>query len=332
MLRAALAALLSLAAFPAASDVVLQMPLACTLGDTCHIQHLPDHAPGPEIRDFLCGGLSYDGHDGTDFALPSLAAMRAGVDVLAAAAGQVVGIRDGMDDVLYDPESAAIDGRECGNGVVIRHADGWETQYCHMKQGSVAVRSGDMVGAGDRLGQVGLSGQTQFPHLHLAVRHDGRSVDPFAPEAPDACQPDAPWSPDRRAALSADDLWARTPPLSPGGLIQVGFAPALPEYDAIKDGRAAHATLPDDAPAVVIYGFAYGSQPGDVLRLDITGPDGKPFHTREVELTRAQAQLFRASGRRLTAPAWPRGTYDGRVTLLRDGLPLATMATQLRID
>ena len=73
-------------------------------------------------------------------------------------------------------------GQDCGNGVLVDHGDGWETQYCHMKQGSVRVTSGDAVGAGAVLGQIGQSGMAAFPHLHLSVRHNADKIDPFAPE------------------------------------------------------------------------------------------------------------------------------------------------------
>lgn len=53
-----------------------------------------DHDPSDAAHDFACGSLTYDTHKGTDFALPTLAAQAAGVNVLAAAAGTVVGVRN----------------------------------------------------------------------------------------------------------------------------------------------------------------------------------------------------------------------------------------------
>jgi len=84
LIRATLALLL-LAAPAAAGSFLLNPPVDCTLGETCFIQNFVDRDPGPGAADFTCGPMTYDGHKGTDFALPSLAAMRQGVDVLAAA-------------------------------------------------------------------------------------------------------------------------------------------------------------------------------------------------------------------------------------------------------
>ncbi len=111
-----------------------------------------------------------------------------GVDVIAAAAGKVAGIRDGIPDVRYGPDNAdSVKGRECGKGVVLRHDDGWETQYCHLREGSVTVERGQQVMAGDILGEVGMSGRAQFPHVHLSVRRDGKVIDPFDPHGTITC-------------------------------------------------------------------------------------------------------------------------------------------------
>ena len=44
---------------------------------------------------------------------------------------------------------------------------------------AMAVKLGDTVVAGQRLGLVGLSGMTEFPHLHFEVAKGGAVVDPF---------------------------------------------------------------------------------------------------------------------------------------------------------
>ena len=88
------------------------------------------------------------GHKGTDFRLRNLDLMDRGIDVIAAATGRV---HDGMRDVHmrllvanWPPGGAlAI--------VVIDHGDGWRTLYGHMRRGSVAVKTGDTVVAGQRL-------------------------------------------------------------------------------------------------------------------------------------------------------------------------------------
>jgi murein DD-endopeptidase MepM/ murein hydrolase activator NlpD len=77
------------------------------------------------------------------------------------------------------PTPIASGGREAGNAVVIRHRDGWETQYTHLKRGSVRVAPDDRVTRGQALGAVGLSGCTVFLHAEFSVLRTGRALDPF---------------------------------------------------------------------------------------------------------------------------------------------------------
>jgi hypothetical protein len=307
-MRAAWLLTILTSALPASAEVFrLAQPIDCDLGQDCFIQQYMDHDPGPGAMDFTCAGLTYDTHTGTDFALPTLAAMQAGVAVLAAAPGRVTARRDGMTDTGLTPDTAArIDGRDCGNGVVIRHADGWETQYCHLMQGSVAVQEGQSVVTGDRLGLVGLSGNTEFPHLHLSLRRDGQPVDPFDPDGQITC-----------GAPDPVTLWAQPVAYVPGAIVTAGFATAIPDFAAIKAGTAARA-ITRDAPALVAWGHAFGGRAGDTLRITLSGPDGViSDHTDALEAD--QAQFFRAAGRRMRGEGWPPGTYRADITLSRDG-------------
>ncbi len=318
-------ALIALVAPGAAGAFIISPPIDCKLGETCHIQNYVDRDPGPGAADFTCGPLTYDGHKGTDFALPSLSAMRADVDVLAAAPGTIRGLRDGMADIAADdPAAPALDGRDCGNGVVIDHGDGWETQYCHMMRGSIAVTMGQRVAKGTVLGQVGLSGRTEFPHAHLSVRHDGAVVDPFAPTA-------GPVSCDGRTG--EPPLWEDPLPYTPGGLISVGIATGLPQYERLKDGLSTPARVPANAPALVVWGYAFGGQSGDSVIITLDGPGGRILR-QSAALDRDQAQFFRAAGKRCCGgpERWPAGTYTGVVALVRDGQELDRATAEIRVE
>ena len=79
-MRSGICALIgALAAFPAAGAPTFSLPVDCTLGESCFIQNYVDQDPGPRAQDFTCGPLTYDGHKGTDFALPSTEIMAQGV-------------------------------------------------------------------------------------------------------------------------------------------------------------------------------------------------------------------------------------------------------------
>ena len=309
MIRALAITTLVFATPAVAKSPLLSLPIDCTLGETCYIQHFVDNDPFDSKRDFNCGKTTYDGHKGVDFALPSLKAMDAGVDVIASAPGTVVGVREGVADVIYSKENAAdVDGIECGNGVVISHGAGWVTQYCHLKKDSIIVKKGQRVAMGAVLGEVGLSGKTQFPHVHLSVRHRNTVIDPFDPKSGDTCGLEA----------NEKDLWLDTPDYEPGGVISLGFATEVPKYQTVKDGTASNPDITVTSPALVLWGYGHMALKDDVFTLTLDGPDG-PFVDQTLVIERNRALFFRATGRKNSTGTFKAGTYTGTVELTRDG-------------
>lgn len=56
-----------------------------------------------------------------------------------------------------------------GNHVVIDHGNGEFSRMGHLKSGSVKVKAGQAVKAGDPIGAMGSSGSSLFPHLHYEL-------------------------------------------------------------------------------------------------------------------------------------------------------------------
>lgn len=315
----AVLALLALSAQAARAETpVLGLPADCRLGETCWLVNLVDRDPGPEARDFRCGRLSYDTHKGTDFAIMNDAAMRTGVDVLAAAPGTVRAVRDGMaDSSRSDLESGAVRGRECGNGVYIDHADGWSTQYCHMQAGSVRVRSGDTVARGQVIGRIGRSGRSEFPHIHMTLRDGTRVVDPFTGESNvAACDAGA-------STVPAGGLWdpALTEKLAyPGPQpFHLGFATGRPKKADIEAGRLAGTSFTPDAAALVFWAEAFSLEKGDQIHITLIAPGGGLVAENRVTLDRPLAKWHGYAGRKKRGDAWAAGTYTGRIAITRDG-------------
>lgn len=298
---------------PAAQGLELRWPAACTVGADCVIQNYVDHDESPEARDYTCGSLSYDKHNGTDIRLRSLARQKAGVDVLAAADGTVLRVRDGIPDVSVRSEQAPdVRERECGNGLLIAHDDGFETQYCHMAQGSVRVQPGTKVRAGAPLGRIGLSGATEYPHLHFTVRRGGKIVDPFAVDAaPGACGPGTSlWAEPLRAKLT----------YKPSAVLNTGFAPGPITMEGIESGDAGRRRLEASAPAVVAFARAIGLKQGDVQRLKVTAPDGSVLlDSTAPPLDRDKAQWMMFTGKKRPDGGWPAGTYSASYEVTRAG-------------
>ena len=288
------------------------LPLDCKFGETCFIQQYFDHDPSGGMKDYRCGTMTYDGHDGVDLRIPTMEAQQRGVSVLAAAPGVVKAVRDGIADVNVRAAGfASVKGHECGNGVFIEHEGGWSTMYCHMAKGSVRVHDGEHVDAGTPLGRVGLSGQTEFPHLHFGVAHNGTMVDPFASGASDAC-------------TSTHSLWSNTAAAalvyhSPT-VINFGFADKTLSMADVESGRASEMPPTTDSPALVAFVRAIGLKAKDVQSFTLRGPDGQVIAQTEVPpLEGNMAERFMYVGKRKSAAAWPRGTYEAEFEIRRDG-------------
>ena len=295
----------------------LGLPLVCRLGETCWVANYVDVDSTEAARDFRCRSRSYNAHNGTDFAIRDLGVMEQGVPVVASASGIVLRARDGVEDVGLTDEASKtrVAGRECGNGMVIDHEGRWQTQYCHLRRGSIRVRAGERVERGSPLGLVGLSGRTEFPHVHLTVRREGQVVDPFTGRLQGAgCGGEEKplWRDDAHA--SYEDV----------ALYNAGFWDGQPDMAAIRSGKVRDQPFPPTATALVLWADILGVQTGDRVRFRISGPDGQVIEDKEKSVNRTQARRFVYAGRRLHADAWAPGTYSGRITLTRelDGHPM----------
>jgi murein DD-endopeptidase MepM/ murein hydrolase activator NlpD len=96
-------------------------------------------------------------HEGIDVSAP------AGTPVRAAEAGRVIYSGDGLG--AY------------GRAVVLRHAGLFDTVYAHNRRN--LVRKGQRVARGERIAEVGSTGNATGPHLHFEIRREDRPRDPL---------------------------------------------------------------------------------------------------------------------------------------------------------
>ncbi|MDZ7848285.1 MAG: peptidoglycan DD-metalloendopeptidase family protein [Owenweeksia sp.] len=107
----------------------------------------------------------YRSHLGTDYAAPR------GTPIMATADGEVI---------------AASYTSGNGNYVKIRHNATYTTQYLHMTKFAKGMRRGKIVKQGDVIGYVGSTGLATGPHVCYRFWVNGRQVDPYRQELPEA--------------------------------------------------------------------------------------------------------------------------------------------------
>ena len=290
-----------------------RLPIDCQLGEDCFIQQYVDRDRGPGIEDYTCGAQTYNGHKGTDIRVRTVADVEKHVAVLAAASGVVVGRRDGIPDRLVrtDKDRARVAKLECGNGVRIDHGEGWQTQYCHLRQGSVRVKKRQQVAAGTKLGEVGYSGNADFPHVHLQVTKNGSVVDPFIPDATISC------GKARKSLWSASALAALT--YQPGTILAVGFADHAMTLKELEEGTPL--AKPTRHTPVVAYIRAINLQQRDLVYIAVTY-EGNVVTRNSERLERNKAQLMLFAGKKAPPGGWLEGTYASEAQVIRGGKPV----------
>jgi murein DD-endopeptidase MepM/ murein hydrolase activator NlpD len=238
------------------STMDFAFPLGGVLNTDFFYVFYVDLDEGPGIRDYECGGKSYNGHLGTDLTLPSFARMDQGVTVLAAAPGRVIQVVDGIFD-----RSTSNGPGGFGNHVRIEHQHGFVSIYGHMALGSIEVQAGDLVTSGQALGRVGSSGNSDMPHLHIEFRRDGATVDAFDGSCGGGVEH---WA--------APDGYQRT-----RALIQSGTTDVLPTLDLVKLPLVQKDTFRTDDARVAAWVHLADVEAGAVSRFVLLDPDGATF-------------------------------------------------------
>ncbi|MBZ9637359.1 M23 family metallopeptidase [Clostridium sp. FP1] len=95
--------------------------------------------------------------------------MHKGVDIAASFGAAISAVLDGT--VAY---AAWQDGY--GNVIKINHGGGIETTYAHCS--AINVKKGEVVKLGEKIGEVGSTGNSTGPHLHFEVRENGEPKNP----------------------------------------------------------------------------------------------------------------------------------------------------------
>jgi Peptidase family M23 len=99
-----------------------------------------------------------------------------GRPIHAPCSGAVSGTRTGRPDL---PMPQVDEQFMEGNYVSIR-CGAYDVVMAHLKNGSITARPGDMVRVGDIIGQVGNSGMSDEPHLHIHAQTPGTKDAPFS--------------------------------------------------------------------------------------------------------------------------------------------------------
>lgn len=97
-------------------------------------------------------------HMGIDYELP------AGENIYSVLAGRI--LRTGRN-------------RAAGNFIVIKHSNGMESYYNHLSKIHKSAKKGTYVHSGQIIGSIGCTGYCTKPHLHFAIKKNGKYLNPI---------------------------------------------------------------------------------------------------------------------------------------------------------
>ena len=305
----ALASLLGsipLLAQEAVSFPELSFPLRCELGENCWIARYMDRAPGKARADYTCGDRSQHNHRGTDFTLSNLGDMAKGVAVLAAADGVVDVTRDGIKDEFSNKNNHAEKTKVgLGNVVGIKHTGGMISYYGHMKEGSILVKKGQQVKAGQKIGEVGLSGLTGYPHMHFALRQGSIWYDPFDKNPMQASC----------STGTTDSAWINKPEYKGLTLLPASFSTET--LTSENQWQTPPAQISKDSKLLFLNGRTFGTLKGDKWLMKIRRPDGSVAKEYTTSIEKTQQHHRRYTGLRRPAGGFMPGIWTGEILIIR---------------
>ena len=240
-------------------------------GITAHVDH---DTAATTYKDYNCGTIAYDGHKGTDIAIWPFSFYKMDnnqVEVIAAAAGTIVGRSDGFFDRNCSSNNLT------ANYIIIGHADGSNALYWHMKKNSVTAKIvGQTVAAGEYLGVVGSSGSSSGPHLHFEVwtgNTNATMIDPFA----GTCN-----------LRNASTWWASQKPYTEPAILKASIHttdlvfPGCPTTETLNESTTY--TIPFQGVGLSpgyakFYVFYRNETTGIMVNCSILNPDGTTFNS-----------------------------------------------------
>jgi murein DD-endopeptidase len=309
--------------------VTLSLPIECGLSDDCAIANYVDIEPGESVQNYIGLRRSYNGHKGVDFSIGDTWVMERGVNVLAAMRGVVVGVRNYVEDISINdlrrryhlgPRAIPLEikNKQCGNGIRIDHGHGWFTQYCHLKKDSVLVQKGATVRRGQQLGEVGLSGQTEFPHLHFQVEYiePGTNirifVDPFTGTSTSGKR------------IVAQPLWEAevlAEAVYEPHVVNFGFSSEVVtgNYNErmFAGLLARQPVISATANSLQFFAQIFGIERGDRVSVKIVSPPGRILSRSSTVRTEANVVYTAHTGKGRGQNEWKSGTYGGDIEIIR---------------
>lgn len=290
----------------------LMFPLVCEAGQACFIIGYPDMDKAPDsAKDYACGPATSEADPFLRIGLPDVATLTLGLFVVAADKGRVIDASDGLPDLVASSKSQIKKGTPvCGNGIVIDHGAGMTTAYCHLKRGSIRVKTGDHVERGQVIANVGQSGVALWPQLGFSIQKNGYAIDPITGGSDaEGCG----FKP--RSVLELPEAFKT---YQPAAIVNLGFAIGPQTSQNVALGKAERfAQIAPSSPTMTLWGMVVGLKKGDVVKTSLADGRGRIFHQQSLVMDKDKDRQLINFSRQRGYAYWRAGTYTGEVIVAR---------------
>ncbi len=284
-----------------ASELKFNTPIQCKIGEDCFLLN--------QLEKVGCGQLPFSTKDGVMFIAKHDALVRDGIKILASQNGKVKAVRSNVDD--QDKSTVSI--APCGNGIIVTHANGYETQYCYLHKDTIKLKKGDKVKEGQELGLMGMSGNINYPAMLFTLKRKNKHIDPFTNNhKSEDCvynHDKSLWNPETiKTMIHSETI-----------ITNYGFTTEEPEIAKARNGDYNTMTIAGNTNIIGYFIDLIGVYEGDLIIIEMLSPDGYKIVSYQKKFVDFNPRAFAHIVYKNQSQKLNEGEYKISFKLLRQG-------------
>ena len=187
-------------------------------------------------------------------------------------------------------------------------SDIWEKYAAVLVDYSTKVKKGDFVTSGQTIGQIGLSGLTEFPHLHINVQQGDKFFDPFTGR-------------ERYTVGSKNSLWNANVYqqliYKPLIIYNVGVSDEIPKLLDIRNEKYKTERISFFSNMMIFWVDMFHVETNDVINIVVKNPDGNIFLNKKIVFDKSNAKKLFYVGKRKPSNGFSKGRYTVQISFKR---------------
>lgn len=199
-----------------------------------------------------------------------------------------------------------------------------------MLKDSITIKENQEVKKGQVLGFVGLSGKTEFPHLHITVKRNNIVLDPFLGTEPSINYNCNNSSQTDKASLWDDATYAKLKYIDTA-ILNFYTTTKIPTKFLARTGQYRESTIDKNSKNIILWADIMGVQKGDNILFEIVDTNGNNVFKSIQEVPKKYVLYFIYAGERLNKNKFSKGEYTSKLTLTRDNKVVTSSSKSISV-